>query len=191
MTTNTIRVGDVVLTRIGYADVGIDPARVGLTPEQAGKLFQAFTQADTSTTRRFGGTGLGLVICQRLVALMSGRIWLDSAPGEGTTFSFEVVLPIGAEADAELRGALPPTLRGMPALVVDDNANARHILVEQLRALGMEARAVPSGEAALVELRDASAAGRPYPVVLIVSVAHSRLRQNERCSPSSSSMPNS
>jgi len=153
---------DVARLRFAVRDTGI-----GLTPEQSGKLFQAFAQADTSTTRRFGGTGLGLVICERLVALMDGRIWFDSTPGAGTTFQFEVELGLGAEADAELRGALPETLRGMPALVVDDNANARHILVEQLSALGMDARAVQSGEAALEELRRATSAGHPYPVVLM------------------------
>ncbi len=138
---------------------------IGLTAEQAGKLFQAFTQADTSTTRRFGGTGLGLVICRRLAGMMNGRIWLDSEPGVGTTF--HCVLELGIGASTESSATVDGILRGQAALVVDDNANARQILLAQLTGLGMDARAVESGEAALAELRRAQSDGKPYPLVLM------------------------
>ena len=140
---------------------------IGLSREQAAKLFQAFSQADTSTTRKFGGTGLGLVISQRLAQMMNGRIWLESEPGAGTTFFFVAELGLSEASATPANQLLPSDLRGQPALVVDDNANARQILVAQLTAMGMEARAVDSGAAALVALRAASAAGRPYPLVLM------------------------
>lgn len=140
---------------------------IGLTPEQSAKLFQAFTQADTSTTRRFGGTGLGLVICERIVSMMHGRIWLESEVGLGTTFHFIVELEVDTAPIAVKSGYLPTSLDGRIALIVDDNANARQILLAQLTGLGMRARAVESGEAALSELQRASNNGEPYPLVLM------------------------
>ncbi len=138
---------------------------IGLSAEQAAKLFQAFTQADTSTTRRFGGTGLGLVISQRLVTLMKGRIWLESRAEAGTTFYFTVELSIAPEHGDTLE--LPESLRGKPALVVDDNAHARQILQAQLDELGMRTDTVESGEGALAKMRQASAEGHPYLLVLM------------------------
>jgi two-component system, sensor histidine kinase and response regulator len=155
--------GDKVRLLFSVRDTGI-----GLTPDQAGKLFQAFTQADTSTTRRFGGTGLGLVICRRLTDMMGGRIWLDSEPGVGTTFHCVMELGVADAQPPAVSSAQPAgVLHGQAALVVDDNANARQILIAQLTALGMQARAVESGEAALAALREASASGHPYPLVLM------------------------
>jgi signal transduction histidine kinase/DNA-binding response OmpR family regulator len=139
---------------------------IGLSEEQSAKLFQAFTQADASTTRRFGGTGLGLVICKRLVTMMQGRIWLTSTLGAGTTFFVSVDLPIAA-ANYGAALVLPEALRGRPALIVDDNSNARQILQALLQELGIQPDAVDSGEAALEEMRRASAAGHPYPLVLM------------------------
>ena len=155
------RVEGVARLLFAVRDTGI-----GLGEAQAAKLFQPFTQADSSTTRKFGGTGLGLVISQRLVAMMNGTIWLESQRGVGTTFFFRIELPAAAES---LPGALllPDALRGEPALVVDDNGNARQILSAQLKQLGMLPYSVPDGEAALSELRRASASGRPYPLVLM------------------------
>lgn len=147
--------------------VSVRDTGIGLSPEQAGKLFQAFTQADTSTTRKFGGTGLGLVICQRLVSMMNGRIWLESEDGVGTTFYVEIELGVVPAAQAPQLPRLPPELAGKRALVVDDNANARQILSAQLVELGMEPHAVDSGQAALAELRQASREGYQYPLVLM------------------------
>jgi two-component system, sensor histidine kinase and response regulator len=140
---------------------------IGLTPEQSGSLFKAFAQAESSTTRKFGGTGLGLVICKRLVGLMHGNIWMESQKGIGTTFFFEVEVTAMAAATLPALPTLPAELVGKPALVVDDNASARQILAAQLKELGMEPREVENGEAAIVELRKATREGHSYPVVFM------------------------
>ena len=99
---------------------------IGMTKEQSAKLFQPFTQADMSTTRKHGGTGLGLTICRRLVELMGGRIWLESEPGVGSTFIFTVWLEVGhATGSGKI---VPGQLAHLRVLVVDDNAAAREIL---------------------------------------------------------------
>ncbi len=156
------RVADRVRLRFAMRDTGI-----GLDAQQAARLFQAFAQADTSTTRKYGGTGLGLVISQRLVAMMDGRIWLESRPGSGSTFFFDVELAVATPQETVVPTELPPALKGQPALIVDDNAHAQQILEAQLAELGMVPKAVAGGEAAIDELRAASAAGRPYPLVLM------------------------
>ena len=104
---------------------------IGMTPEQTRRLFQPFTQADTSTTRKYGGTGLGLAICKRLVELMGGTIWVESEPGVGSTFQFTAWFGMGRRE----REALRPRSRGVRVLVVDDNAQARQILAEMLGVL--------------------------------------------------------
>jgi PAS domain S-box-containing protein len=155
------RAGDKVQLGIEVRDSGI-----GMTREQAARLFQAFTQADGSTTRKYGGTGLGLTICKRIVELMGGQIQVDSEPGRGSTFSFTCWLGVGTEAP-ERRRVVPEALNGMRMLVVDDNAAAREILGEMLRGLGFRTDAVASGAAALEAVRGAAAAGEPYGVAFI------------------------
>ena len=121
------RTGEKVQLKFSVRDTGI-----GMTTEQSAKLFQPFTQADMSTTRKHGGTGLGLTICRRLVELMGGRIWLESEPGVGTTFYFTVWLGVGSATGA---GRIVPGEAGqLRVLVVDDNAAAREILQEPLSA---------------------------------------------------------
>jgi PAS domain S-box-containing protein len=114
----------------------IEDTGIGLTPEQAGRLFQAFTQADTSTTRKFGGTGLGLIISKRIVELMQGDISLNSTPGVGTTFYFNGRFGL-APAASHHAGQVPAALRGITVLVVDDHPLAREALSSSLRHLGM------------------------------------------------------
>jgi CheY-like chemotaxis protein len=150
---------DRVKLRFSVSDTG-----VGMTAEQAARLFQPFTQADMSTTRKHGGTGLGLTICKRLVELMGGQIWLESAPGKGSTFFFTVWLGVGA--DAPTGRFHPQSLRRLSALVVDDNPSAREILVDALRDVTERVDAVASGDEALEAVRR-SDTHRPYDVVFM------------------------
>jgi PAS domain S-box-containing protein len=153
---------DEVGLRLVVSDTGI-----GIPPEQQERIFRAFEQEDTSTTRRYGGTGLGLTIAARLVALMGGTITVDSRPGRGSTFAFTARFgrqPPGSEPVA----ARPPAqLRGLRVLIVDDNATNRRILEEWLRSWRMEPAAVGDGLAALNALWRAVSVGRPYALVLL------------------------
>ena len=108
------QVGERANLRFSVKDTGI-----GMTPEQAARLFQPFSQADMSTTRKHGGTGLGLTICRRLVELMGGEIWLESEPGVGSTFLFTV--SVGVASGPARSRMIPAQLRAVSALVVDDN----------------------------------------------------------------------
>jgi PAS domain S-box-containing protein len=154
---------DVV--RVGVRDTGI-----GIDTGAQGRLFQAFVQADGSTTRRFGGTGLGLAISRQLVDLMGGTISLESAPGEGSTFSFTVTLEKDQQPPSP-GSAAEPDLRGLSLLVVDDSSSMREELVSYGAALGLRADDAPDGRQALTRLREAAASGMPYDFALL-SLAH-------------------
>jgi two-component system, sensor histidine kinase and response regulator len=143
------------------ADTGI-----GIPREKQQKIFEAFEQADSSTTRRYGGTGLGLSIASRLVGLMGGRIAVESAPGQGSTFFFTVRLQ-RPQPDRPVAQA-PAELHALPILIVDDNATSRQALVELLRGWRTEPTAVGDGTAALQALQQA-AAGRPFALVVLDS----------------------
>ncbi|KGE04790.1 response regulator [Pseudohaliea rubra] len=137
---------------------------IGLSDADRERLFKAFIQADTSTTRRFGGTGLGLVICQRLVDLMGGDLWLESEAGEGSTFHFTARLGEAAEGPAPATATAERL--GMPrTLVVDDNGAAREVIGAMLRRLGLRAEAVGSGSEALAMLE--AAGDDPYRLVIL------------------------
>jgi two-component system sensor histidine kinase/response regulator len=153
------RIGENVKLEFAVRDTGI-----GMDPEQAGRLFQPFTQADGSTTRKYGGTGLGLTICKRLVDLMNGDIWVDSAPGRGSSFFFTAWFGLGREETAN--GELPPELRGLRVLIADDSESVRQVLAESLEQFGMRTATVGSGEAAVEAVRTA-AASDPFRVVLM------------------------
>ncbi len=133
--------------RVGVRDTGI-----GIPPERQAAVFDSFTQADGSTTRRFGGTGLGLTITRQLVGLMGGRVWLESEPGRGSTFWFEIPFEKSRQA-ARGRRTLPFQLWGRRVLAVDDNATNRAIVENQLRAWGLRVESVSSGAEALAQLR--------------------------------------
>ena len=148
------------LIRFNIQDTGI-----GMTPEQVGKLFAAFTQADASTTRKYGGTGLGLTISQRLVELMGGSITVSSSPGEGSQFSFAIEFGV-QEVPFSSRVDLQRGLAGLRVLVVDDNDLAREVLLEQLVPFGILGESVSSGEEAL-GLIEAQDGVRPFDLVFM------------------------
>ncbi|MFM6987179.1 MAG: response regulator [Arenimonas sp.] len=150
---------DGVELKLTVADTGI-----GLSQEQIGKLFQAFQQADGSTTRRFGGTGLGLAISKQLTELMGGRIGVESEPGKGSRFWF--TLRLGRSAKRR-RMLLPePDLRGRRILVVDDNEYARTVLSDLLLSMSFKVDQAVSGQAAIEAVSAAAGRGEPYDVVL-------------------------
>jgi CheY-like chemotaxis protein/HPt (histidine-containing phosphotransfer) domain-containing protein len=121
---------------------------IGIPKEKQSLIFEAFTQADSSTTRQYGGTGLGLAITERLVRLMGGRIWVESEPGRGSTFHFTASFGTGSDTASESFGD-PLILQNCPVLIVDDNQTNRIILVEMLSAWGMSPEAVESADAGL------------------------------------------
>src|SRR5262245_50477428 len=140
---------------------------IGIPPDKQASIFRAFEQEDSSTTRKYGGTGLGLTIASRLVALMGGTITVDSAPGRGSIFAFTARFGRRPH-QTESAAPRPPVLAHNPrVLIVDDNATNRHILEEWLRGWQMEPAAVGDGVAALGALWDAVSAGRPYALVLL------------------------
>ena len=146
----------------------VSDSGIGMSQDQVKKLFQPFTQADISTTRRFGGTGLGLAISHSLVAMMGGKIGVESTEGKGSTFWFTVEMEVLPDTGA-VRPASAPNLHGVRVLVVDDNDTARAIFTETLKTSGLDVTAVEGGRAALSKLKRAAGTkgGHPYDVALI------------------------
>jgi PAS domain S-box-containing protein len=140
---------------------------IGIPSEKQERIFRAFEQEDTSTTRKYGGTGLGLTIASRLLALMGGQITVDSKPGRGSTFAFTARFGRQPHPAEPVAVRAPLQLHNLRVLVVDDNATSRHILKEWLRGWQMEPRAVSDGPAALDALGQAVRLGQPYPLVLL------------------------
>jgi len=139
---------------------------IGMTREQQDQLFQAFHQADTTTTRKYGGTGLGLTISERLVNMMRGEIQVNSTPGEGSTFSFSVQLQWQPETEVS-PGADGLDLQGMHVLVVDDNPTAREILHDIAASLGFRVDAADGGEQAVAMVARSRDNNDPYTVLLL------------------------
>ncbi|MBS4095655.1 MAG: response regulator [Sulfuricella sp.] len=160
------RSDDEVMLRFCVHDTGI-----GMTPEQVSNLFQEFTQADGSTTRKYGGTGLGLTISKKLVELMGGRIWVESAAGQGSSFIFTGRFPIAKPVPPA--AAVLPGVDVLRVLVVDDQHEAQLVLVDLLGALGVAAAhgqdiaCASSGAEALAMIRHAVDAGKPYDLLLV------------------------
>ena len=153
---------ETVTLKVSVQDTGI-----GIPDDKTTLIFDAFAQADASTTRRFGGTGLGLAISRRLVERMSGRIWLESEVGRGSTFHFTVELR-RAEQPVPRRVAAPShSLRGLTVLAADDNPTNRRLLEAMLTSWGVAATIVADGRSALAALEQARAAGRMFRLVLL------------------------
>lgn len=164
------RIDSRVKLQISVRDTGI-----GMSKETESKVFQAFTQADSSTTRRFGGTGLGLAISRRLVEIMGGSLWVDSVEGQGSTFSFTAWFDLAQDADTpvlQLSEAASPVrekdyrLAGTRVLVAEDNEINRQIAAELLRSQGMQPDLAVNGAEA-VRMIEAMPADRPYGIVLM------------------------
>jgi two-component system sensor histidine kinase/response regulator len=167
--------GDVVL-RVERDPESADPGAlrfevsdtgIGIPEDKLGIVFDAFAQADSSTTRKYGGTGLGLAISQRLVELMGGRIWVESKAGSGSTFRF--TSRFGTQLKAPKPAPEPAEVRGVRTLVIDDTAANRLILREMLTSWGSEVTVVESGEQGLAELDRAGKSGRPFELILLDS----------------------
>ncbi|HJQ25567.1 MAG TPA: response regulator [Blastocatellia bacterium] len=139
---------------------------IGISEGERARIFEAFEQADGSTTRRYGGTGLGLAISSQLVAMMGGRIWVESEVGRGSTFHFTAHFGLSHQPASET-AAEPMDLAGMPVLVVDDNATNRRILNDVLSNWRMRPAVAESGAAALAALRQAHERGDPFRLVLL------------------------
>ena len=146
--------------------IAVRDTGVGIPAEKQEAIFRPFEQADSSTTRRYGGTGLGLTISHRLVELLGGQMWVESAAGKGSTFRFTIPARVGRQAPEP--ASVPLTVAPDPrVLVVDDNATNRRILDEMLTECQLHPTTVDGGRAALGCLMHAVAAGRPFPLVLI------------------------
>jgi two-component system sensor histidine kinase/response regulator len=171
------KVGEVVV-RVNYESqegndivlvFSVSDTGIGVSKEHQASIFNAFAQADSSTTRQFGGTGLGLAIVSQLVSLMGGSLWLESEPGKGSTFYFKIRV---AAVQNSVTTVLPPKLKSltnMRVLVADDNRTNLLILEDLLNGWGMRTVSFESAQAALAELRHSVAIGDPIPLALLDS----------------------
>ncbi len=178
LTGDPVRLGQVLLNLVGNAikftergevivNVGADQrdessvklhfrvrdTGIGIPLQKQSKLFEAFEQADSSTTRRYGGTGLGLAISKRITELLGGKIWIESSPGQGSTFHFTAALTPATTSAQDARSLSMQSLLGVRALIVDDNLTNRRILLEVLRRWQMRPEEADSGPSGLKQAR--------------------------------------
>ncbi len=162
ITVSCLKQGDGrTMLKFSVSDTGI-----GLSEEERKAIFKAFTQADGSTTRKYGGTGLGLIISKQLVEMMAGEIVCESTKGRGSTFWFTADFSISNRGD-QLESSTNAELKGLRGLVVDDNATNRRILEHQMESWGMQHNSVESGPIGLHRLREAADGESPYDLVIL------------------------
>ncbi|MCP4021274.1 MAG: transporter substrate-binding domain-containing protein, partial [Desulfobacteraceae bacterium] len=149
-----------ILLNVMVCDTGI-----GMSKKQQAKLFRSFSQADSSTTRKYGGTGLGLTICKRLVEMMNGEIRVESNPDEGSIFSFSIALPTARDPNGE-KMRFPRDLRGIRVMVVDDNEASRNILTDTLTSFSFQVSQADSGNNAIIKMEH-STDDPPYHLILM------------------------
>ncbi len=157
----TLSPGQLVALSFTVRDTGI-----GISPEKQALIFRPFEQADGSTTRKYGGSGLGLTISTKLVEMMGGKTWVESEAGKGSTFHFTTSFGMAESAPTPRIEGEVARLRGLAVLVVDDNATNRRVLKESLTRWGMRPTLAENGPAALVALARAANAGEPFPLLL-------------------------
>ncbi len=150
-----------VCLQISVADTG-----VGIPEDRQAKIFEAFSQADGSTTRKFGGTGLGLTISTKLVELMGGLIWVESEPGKGSTFHFTAWMGVQDKVAPPAR-VEASQLRGLPVLIVDDNFTNRTVLQGMLSRWGMKTSSVDGAEAAIPAMETAAREACPFSIAIV------------------------
>lgn len=144
----------------------VEDTGIGITPEKQAAIFEPFTQADGTTTRKYGGTGLGLTITQRLIEMMGGKVWIDSTPGVGTTFHFSIVADI-AQDEGNQQTTQIRDFNGLKVLIVDDNATNRLILDEMVQNWRMSPTVVENGTEALKQIEAAEANSDSFDLVLL------------------------
>jgi signal transduction histidine kinase/CheY-like chemotaxis protein len=155
-----------------FVKIAVEDSGIGIPQSRFDRLFHAFSQVDASTTRKYGGTGLGLVISKKLCELMGGRIGFESRVGHGSTFWFTIPLQVPeptaqvASTSGELRSSIPKGLLGLPILIVDEGEVGRTIAQDQLCGWGFDAQGVASGRLALRRLRESARAQKPYAIVM-------------------------
>ena len=160
--TTAERPFDSVCLRFTVSDTGI-----GIPSDKRDQLFNAFIQADSSTTRKYGGTGLGLVICRKLVEMMGGRIWFESEAGHGSQFYFTACFGVQTNPVDKPAKLVPDDLAGLRVLIVDDNATNRRILTQVITGWRMKPTPVDSGAAAMETLLAAVKAREPFSLILM------------------------
>lgn len=152
---------------VAYLHFSIRDTGIGIGKGERAKIFEAFSQADSSMARKYGGTGLGLAICARLVGMMDGKIWVESEPGRGSTFHFVIRLGVQEKSRRGPESFESDQLRDLQVLVVDDNFTNRRVLGGMLGRWGMRPVAVSGGAEALQALEVAKGTGHPFPLVLL------------------------
>lgn len=184
--TNEAEDENEVVLHFAIRDTGI-----GISPEQQGRIFESFSQADNSITRRFGGTGLGLSISAQLVQLMNGRIWVESEMGVGSTFHFtsKFTLPPKSTTISSFKAIFASE----PVLIVDDHPTSRDVLCDTLEQMGLQPQAVPNADAAMMMLQYSAMANTPFRVAMIDATMPGRdgwaLAKQIRSTPSIASCP--